>query len=70
MNTPASAKWTANQVNEATITATIANNFIIKKPAAAKKIQIKQNNKISYTSNDNLLVIMKKGETVKLIFEL
>jgi hypothetical protein len=28
------------------------------------------NNKNSYTSEDTLRVIMKKGETVKLIFEL
>jgi alpha-L-fucosidase 2 len=65
-----SAKWTANQVREATITAATANIFVIKKPVAAKKVQLTQNNKISYTSGNTLRVIMKKGETVKLIFEL
>jgi alpha-L-fucosidase 2 len=65
-----SAKWTASQVREATITATNANVFVIKKPAAVKKIRLTQNNKISYTSNDTLRVNMHPGETVKLFFDL
>ena len=52
-----------------TITATTAHTFLIRKPKAAKNVQIKKNNKISNTSNDIIRVNMHPGETVILVFE-
>jgi alpha-L-fucosidase 2 len=63
------AKWSDQQVREATITATTTHTFVIKKPKAAKNVQIKKNNKISNTSNDTIRVNMHPGETVKFVFE-
>lgn len=63
------AKWSDQQVREVTITATVAHTFVIKKPKAAKNVQIKKNNKISNTTNDTIRVYMAPGEIVKLVFE-
>jgi alpha-L-fucosidase 2 len=62
------AKWSDHQLREATITATTAHTFVIRKPKAAKNVQIKKNNKTVNTSNDTIRVNMRPGETVKLVF--
>lgn len=63
------AKWRDRQVREMSITATAAHTFLIRKPKAAKNVQIKKNNKILNTSDATIRVNMRPGETVKLVFE-
>jgi alpha-L-fucosidase 2 len=63
------ATWANQQVRTVTIRATANHTFVIRKPKAAKNVQIKKNNKTWDTSNDLIHVSMRKGDTVQLIFE-
>jgi alpha-L-fucosidase 2 len=64
----AAARWQNRQLREATITAHTGNAFLIKKPAGAKKVQIKKNGVTSLSDSDVVPVTLKKGEMVQLTF--
>jgi alpha-L-fucosidase 2 len=65
-----SAKWSNAKPNEIVITATADHRFKIKRPVGSKTVKVEKNKKIIPQQDKKfLLVSMKKGESVKILFD-